>query len=112
MKTELFEKMLRKIVREELEFYTEKILKEVQNSKNKVVVSETMTSTPMKKNVEHPGETRDRSTLLRMKEELDREYADIMHTGKSEITIDGMEVPEELKGVFNKNYSEFMKKLK
>lgn len=112
MKTELFEKMLRKIVREELEFYTEKILKEVQTSKSKGVVSETVATTPTKKNVEYPSETRDRSAIMRIKEELDREYADVMHTGSQPVTFDGMEVPEELKAVFNKNYSEFMKKLK
>lgn len=113
MKTELFEKMIRKIVREELDFYATKILKEISelNSKSLLVAEQSV-----KKNEHYAGydvklnqKSGLRESLMGFKEELDKEYG-INNTSK--ITFDGMEVPPELDAVFNKDYSDFMKKLK
>lgn len=113
MKTELFEKMIRKIVREELDFYATKILKEIAdlNSKSLLVAEQSA-----KKNDNQPSydikpnqKSGLRESLMGFKEELDREYG---INNNSKITFDGMEVPPELDAVFNKDYSDFMKKLK
>lgn len=114
MKTELFEKMIRKIVREELDFYATKILKEIAdlNSKSLLVAEQLVKNSNhgyINANVPVSQKTALRESLMGFKEELDKEYG--INNGQK-ITFDGMEVPPELDAVFNKDYSDFMKKLK
>lgn len=107
MKTELFEKLIRKIVREELEFYTTKILKEISNSSSKQVL-ENNDYIPKNTPIEKKDPTRLKESLSQYKQMLDAEYGN----NSSQMQFDGVEVPPELNAVFNKNYSDFMKKLK
>jgi hypothetical protein len=121
MKTELFEKMIRKIVREELDFYASKIIKEMTEVTSQRMVIENKNSsntnskvnpsytTTLEHNITQPTTATLRESLMGFKNELDREYG--MESNSAKMQFDGMEVPPELDAVFNKNYSDFMKKI-
>lgn len=101
MKTELFEKLIRKIVREELEYYNTKLIKEISEIKRTAIVE---THEPQKKqklqNVVSEGMTNFRKSL-----ESEYEIPGAM-------TFGDMQVPDELQNVFNRDYSDLMKKFK
>jgi hypothetical protein len=105
MKTELFEKMIRKIIREELEYYNSKLIneiaqiKKVQQPQNKKETS----VPPQGNNSLYEG-------LSRFRNELQSEYNEFSET--QEMSFGNAEIPDELKKVFNRDYSELMKKLK
>lgn len=113
MKTELFEKLIRKIVREELEFYTTKLIKEIAVSKwsktetptNIIESTNFNKAATMEKTVNSSAIN---EKISQYKQMLDVEYGNTSDT----MSFDGMQVPPELESVFNKNYSDFMKKLK
>lgn len=113
MKTELFEKLIRKIVREELEFYTTKVINEIILSKwsktgtpvNIIESTDFNKAATMEKNVNISPIN---EKISKYKQMLDIEYGNTSDT----MSFDGMQVPPELESVFNKNYSDFMKKLK
>jgi hypothetical protein len=112
MKTELFEKLIRRIVREELDFYTSKLIKEISQITSKNLVSESgKTKNNSEKNttVRLTSENASlKESLSGFKNELDKEYG----FNNASMQFDGMEVPPELESVFNKDYRDFMKKVK
>jgi hypothetical protein len=122
MKTELFEKMIRKIVREELDFYASKIIKEMtevtsqrmvienNNSLNPNSKQNSLYTTTVDHNKTESSRATLRESLMGFKNELDREYG--IESNSEKMQFDGMEVPPELAAVFNKDYSDFMKKIK
>lgn len=108
MKTDLFEKLIRKIVREELEFYTSKIIKEVSEITSKNLVVENTNKAKNDQTVRYTSDNVGGSlkeSLMGFKNELDKEYG----MGPT-MKFDGMDVPPELEKVFNKDYSKFIKK--
>lgn len=115
MKTELFEKLMRKIIREEIEFYMSKIIKEISEVKKKSLVNENNESHPKVKDIQNEKTVKFTSeninlkeSLMSFKNELDKEYG----FNDTSMKFDGMEVPPELESVFNKDYRDFMKKVK
>lgn len=104
MKTELFEKLIRKIVREELEFYTSKVINEIGSLSSKTLFAENnnksvTNSLPKKQGLSE--------SLLNFKQQLDAEYSE-----NSKVSFDGMEVPPELDQIFNRDYTDFLNKMK
>jgi hypothetical protein len=110
MKTELFEKMIRKIVREELDYYASKIIKEVSEVAAKSLVTENTRQHTRSNQVKFTSDDVSlKQSLMSFKNELDNEYG---IGNNSAMKFDGIDVPPELDAVFNKDYSDFMKKLK
>lgn len=93
---ELLENIIRKIIREELDFYSQKIIKEVMNN-----------PTPL-------NETKNTSidTPYSLQSTLRESFSRVNPPQeKHDMTFDNMEVPEELSKVFNRDYSQLMKKI-
>lgn len=105
MKTELFEKMIRKIIREELEYYNSKLINEIAQIKK--------AQQPQNKKETHvspPGNNSLYEGLSRFRNELQSEYNEFNEP--QEMSFGNAEIPDELKKVFNRDYSELMKKFK
>lgn len=102
MKTDLFEKLIRKIVREELEYYNTKLIKEIAEIKNNSIIGGQPVVSKQKVQI---GLS---EGLSNFKKSLESEY-EIPSDGMS---FGDMQVPEELQSVFNRDYSELMKKFK
>lgn len=103
MKTDLFEKLIRKIVREELEYYNTKLIKEIAEIKsNSIIGGQNQVVNKQKVQI---GLS---EGLSNFKKSLESEY-EIPNDGMS---FGDMQVPEELQSVFNRDYSELMKKFK
>ena len=101
----LLEKVLRKIVREELEYYTEKIIKEVAKPNN-IMNEESQRRYDVQPHTK--GKLQDFfdnvDPMSIMKSKLQPEQ-------NKKITFENMEVPPELDKVFNRDYSQVVKKI-
>lgn len=112
MKTELFEKMIRKIIREELEFYNSKLINEINqvNVKTQKTQANTVSAKMDKSN--HGLSNALQESLSKFKQELSSEYNEEFQIGDDSMSFGNVQIPDELKSVFNRDYSELMKKFK
>jgi hypothetical protein len=109
MKLDLFEKLVRKIIREELEFYNSKLINEIkQTSKSQPSKGTSIIAGPGE-NIYTTSNVNLKEGLKSFRNELAAQYG---NEDNETMAFGNAEIPDDLKKVFNRDYSELMKKLK
>jgi hypothetical protein len=109
MKLDLFEKLIRKIIREELEFYNSKLINEIkQTTKSQPSTGNSLIAGPGE-NIFTTDNVNLKEGLRSFRNELAAQYG---NEENESISFGNAEIPDDLKKVFNRDYSELMKKLK
>lgn len=110
MKLDLFEKLIRKIIREEIEFYNSKLINEIKQTTNLQPSNGKMITTEQKNHLITTDNIAPSQRLASLKAQLAEQYGESSESDT--MSFGNAEIPEELKGVFNRDYSELMKRLK